>query len=65
MDVEKAGKDTEKNVRRKSLRCGNKATKRIRIIERKIGYAELFLPKGGIYLHMSKKSCIFALALIE
>ena len=63
MDVEKAGKDTEKNVRRKSLRCGNKATKRIRIIE-KIGYAELFLPKGGIYLHMSKKSCIFARILL-
>ena len=33
----------------------------IRIIERKIGYAELFLSNNGIYLHMSKKSCNFAL----
>ena len=31
---------------------------------KKIGYAELFLPKGGIYLHMSKKSSIFARILL-
>ena len=31
---------------------------------KKIGYAELFLSKGGIYLHMSKKSSIFARILL-
>ena len=56
MDVGKASKDTEKNVRRKSLRCGNKATKRIRIIERKSVMRNFFCGKAEFICICQKKA---------